>query len=51
MRTDIVTAPEDSSRESLKRLFTRYNLQMIPIVDAEKRIKRVVTKEDIAGNG
>ena len=49
MRTDVITAPEDSSQEALNRLFTRYNLQMIPIVDAEKRIKSVVTKDDIAG--
>jgi magnesium transporter len=49
MRTDIVTAAEDSSQESLSRLFARYNLQMIPIVDGEKRIKRVVTKDDIGG--
>lgn len=48
MRTDVVTAPEDSSEEALGRLFSRYNLQMIPIVDAEKRIKGVVTKDDIA---
>ena len=25
----------------------RYNLQMIPIVDSEKRIKRVVTKDEV----
>ncbi len=48
MRTDVVTAPEDSSREALGGFFTRYNLQMIPIVDAEKRIKKVVTKDDVA---
>ncbi|MGE5820584.1 MAG: AAA-associated domain-containing protein [Deltaproteobacteria bacterium] len=49
MRTDVITAPENSTQETLSRLFTRYNLQMIPIVDAEKRIKKVVTKDDIAG--
>jgi NitT/TauT family transport system ATP-binding protein len=48
MRTDVITAPENSSHETLSNLFTQYNLQMIPIVDAEKRIKRVVTKDDIA---
>jgi CBS domain-containing protein len=48
MRTDVVTAPEDSDQEALSRLLTRHNLQMIPVVDSEKRIKRVVTKEDIA---
>jgi len=27
--------------------FSRYNLQMIPLLDSESRIKRVVTKEEI----
>ena len=48
MRTDVITAPEHLDQEALSDLFTRYNLQMIPIVDSEKRIKRVVTKDDIA---
>jgi len=48
MRTDVITAPEESNQEDLKQLFARYNLQMIPVVDSEKRIKRVVTKDDIA---
>jgi CBS-domain-containing membrane protein len=26
----------------------RHNLQMIPIVDSERRIKKVITKDDIA---
>jgi NitT/TauT family transport system ATP-binding protein len=47
MRTDVVTASEGSTEKALGRLLARYNLQMIPIVDAEKRIKRVVTKDDI----
>jgi NitT/TauT family transport system ATP-binding protein len=48
MRTDAISAPEDMDDRSLRELFTRFNLQMIPVVDAEKRIKRVVTKDDIA---
>jgi NitT/TauT family transport system ATP-binding protein len=51
MRADMITAPENSSQETLSRLFTRYNLQMIPIVDAEKRIRKVVTKDDIVAPG
>ena len=47
MRIDVITAPEHLDREALSQLFARYNLQMIPIVDSEKRIKRVVTKADI----
>ncbi len=47
MRTDVITAPEHLDRETLRDLFVRYNLQMIPLVDSEKRIKGVVTKEEI----
>jgi magnesium transporter len=48
MRTDVITAPEHLDRAALSHLFTRHNLQMIPVVDSENRIKRVVTKDDIA---
>jgi magnesium transporter len=48
MRTDVITAGEDVNREALRQLFMRHNLQMIPIVDSERRIKKVVTKDDIA---
>ena len=45
MRTDVITAPEHLNQEALSELFARYNLQMIPVVDSEKRIKGVVSKE------
>jgi magnesium transporter len=48
MRTDVITAPEHLDQEALRRLLTQYNLQMIPVVDSEKRIKRVVTLEDLS---
>jgi magnesium transporter len=47
MRTDVITAPEDVDAAELMGLFRRYNLQMIPLLDSESRIKRVVTKEEI----
>ena len=46
MRTDVITAPEDLNQEELNQLLKRYNLQMIPVVDSERRIKRLVTKDD-----
>jgi magnesium transporter len=46
-RKDCITAPEDLDQEALGRLFTRHNLQMIPIVDSERRIKGIVTLDDI----
>ncbi len=47
MRSDVITAPEHLDQEALSHLFARHNLQMIPVVDAEKRIKGVVTLDDI----
>ncbi len=48
MRTEVITASEQLDREALRQLLSRSNLQMIPVVDAEMRIKRVVTKDDTA---
>ena len=48
MLTNVITAPEHLDQAAVRQLFTRYNLQMIPIVDSEKRIKRVVTRDDIS---
>ena len=45
MCIDVVTASELLNQEVLSQLFTRYNLQMIPVVDSERRIKRVVTRK------
>jgi magnesium transporter len=44
MRTDVLTAPEHMDREALNQLFAKSQLQMIPLVDSEKHIKRVVTR-------
>jgi NitT/TauT family transport system ATP-binding protein len=48
MRTDVVTVPEHVDQESLSQLFARHNLQMIPVVDSQRRIMRVITKDSIA---
>src|SRR5688572_18350200 len=47
MRMDIVTARDNMDQEALSDLFARHNLMMIPIVDAERRIKGIVTHDDI----
>ena len=47
MRTDVITTPEHSDVKTLTELFTRCNLQMIPLVDSQKRIKRVVIKDEV----
>jgi NitT/TauT family transport system ATP-binding protein len=46
MRTDVITAAEHLDQAELKELLSRCNLQMVPVVDSERRIKRVVTKDD-----
>jgi magnesium transporter len=47
MSVDVVTAPEHLDQEALSRLFARHNLLMIPIVDTERKIKGVVTLDDM----
>ncbi len=47
MLTNVITAPEHLDQEAVRQLFTRYNLPMIPVVDSEMRIKRLITKDDI----
>ena len=47
MRTEVICAPEDLDQEALSKLFMRHHLLMIPIVDAEGRIKGVVNVNDI----
>lgn len=47
MRREIISAPDDLDQEALSQLFMRHHLLMMPIVDAEGRIKGVVNVNDI----
>jgi magnesium transporter len=47
MRADVISAPEDLDQEALSKLFMRHHLLMMPVVDAEGRIKGVVNVNDI----
>jgi magnesium transporter len=47
MRTDVISAPEDLDQEALSKLFMRHHLLMMPVVDATRRIKGVVSVDDI----
>jgi len=47
MATDLVFAKDDSDQEELSRLFTQHNLLAIPIVDADLKMKGIVTYDDI----
>src|SRR4030095_1577703 len=47
MRTEVISAPDDLEQEALSQIFMRHHLLMMPIVDAEGRIKGVVNVNDI----
>jgi magnesium transporter len=47
MRTEVIAVPEDLDQEALSKLFMRHQLLMMPVVDAEGRIKGVVSVNDI----
>jgi magnesium transporter len=47
MITDLVTAREDMDQEELSRLFAEHDLQAIPVLDSDGRMKGIVTVDDI----
>ncbi len=47
MRTELVKATEFMDQEAVSRLFTQSGLIAIPVVDAENRLKGIVTVDDI----
>jgi magnesium transporter len=47
MEREVVTATEDMDQEQLARLFRDSDLLAIPVVDPERRVKGIVTVDDI----
>lgn len=47
MATDLITAREEMDQEELSKLFADHDMQAIPVVDAEGRMKGIVTVDDI----
>ncbi len=47
MHTDLITATENMDQEAVSRLFTQHDLNAIPVVDREGRMKGIVTLDDI----
>ena len=47
MRTDVVTVDEQMDQEAVSRVFAEHNLIAIPVVDSARRIKGIVTVDDI----
>jgi magnesium transporter len=49
MHTDLVTVTEETDQEAVARLLADEGLLAIPVVDAEGRMKGVVTADDVVG--
>ncbi|HEX8536930.1 MAG TPA: magnesium transporter [Cystobacter sp.] len=47
MSRDLITVAEDTDQEAVSRLFASQSLMAIPVVDAERRMKGIVTLDDI----
>jgi magnesium transporter len=47
MRTDLVSVSEDMDQEEVSRVFAESDLPAIPVVDAQGRMKGIVTADDI----
>ncbi len=47
MASDLVTAQEDTDQEALGQIFAQHDLHAIPVVDADGRMKGIVTVDDI----
>jgi len=47
MRTDVVTVDEQMDQEAVSRVFAEHDLIAIPVVDSARRIKGIVTVDDI----
>jgi magnesium transporter len=47
MRTEFVTVTEQQDQESVSRLFAQHDLVAIPVLDADGRMKGIVTVDDI----
>jgi magnesium transporter len=47
METDLKVIPEDMDQEEVSRIFSQNDLTAMPVVDAEGRMKGIVTVDDI----
>jgi magnesium transporter len=47
METDVVRVSEDMDQETVSRLFAEHDLNVIPVVDVEGKMKGIVTVDDI----
>jgi magnesium transporter len=48
MHRDVIKIPVDMDQEQIGRIFTQQNLMAIPVIDADGRMKGIVTFDDVA---
>ena len=47
MHTDVISVPEDLDEESVAKVIAQHDLNALPVIDAEGRMKGIVTIDDI----
>jgi magnesium transporter len=47
MRTEVIAVPDEMDQEAVSNLFAQHGLIALPVVDAEGRMKGIVTSDDI----
>jgi magnesium transporter len=47
MQTDVITVPEELDQEAVARLIAQHDILAVPVVDAERHVKGIVTVDDI----
>jgi magnesium transporter len=47
MKKDVITVPENMDQEVVGRLFAQHDLMALPVIDADGRMKGIVTFDDI----
>jgi magnesium transporter len=47
MRSNVVTVPDDMDQEAVAAVFAEHDLMAVPVLDAEGRLKGIVTVDDI----
>ena len=47
METDIIRVTDEMDQESVSRIFAEHDLNVVPVVDAEGKMKGIVTVDDI----
>jgi magnesium transporter len=47
MHTDVTTVPEDMDQEAVSKVIEEHDLLAVPVIDAERHVKGIVTVDDI----